>query len=301
VKVRPAPHALSDPDWLAANPGARADDLMWAFQDDEISAIVSTIGGDDSIRVLPMLDLGVIRSNPKIVLGFSDTTTIHMACLQAGLTSFYGPSIMAGFAENGGLHRYLVDGVRRVLFEPEDVLQWPENQDGWTVEFLDWRDSANQPRPRRLRPPGGWRWLGGQAAEGPIVAGCVEVLDWLRGTRWWPDLDGAVLAIETSEEQPSSEYLRRFLRSLAATGQLSGLAALLMGRPGGADLAIEEHHAYDDAVLGVVRSEQGHLGMPIVTGMDFGHTDPMWTIPLGVNVRVDPARASVEFLTPAVV
>jgi muramoyltetrapeptide carboxypeptidase LdcA involved in peptidoglycan recycling len=63
------------------------------------------------------------------------------------------------------------------------------------------------------------------------VAGCLEVLDWLRGTAWWPDLEGVVLAIETSEEAPTPDAVQRFLRSLAAMGDLYRIAALLVGRP----------------------------------------------------------------------
>jgi muramoyltetrapeptide carboxypeptidase LdcA involved in peptidoglycan recycling len=300
VTVRAAPHALSDPAWLARNPRARADDLMWAFEDPDVAAIVSTIGGDDSIRLLPLLEVDLMRSHPKVFLGYSDSPITQMACLRAGLVSFYGPAIMAGFAENGGIHRYTFEGVRRLLFEPEERLRWPDNVDGWTVEFLDWDDAANQDSARSLRPSEGWRWFGDQAAEGPIVAACLEVLDWLRGTPWWPDLDGAVLAIETSEEQPPPAFLSRFMRSLAASGELHRLAAVLVGRPGGADLPVDHHGAYDEAVVSVVRDEEGLVHVPVVTRMDFGHTDPMWTIPIGIPTRIDPGERCVEFMTPGV-
>jgi muramoyltetrapeptide carboxypeptidase LdcA involved in peptidoglycan recycling len=300
VDVVAMPNALRDAAWLSNNPRARAEDLTAAFADPSIAGIVASIGGDDSIRILPFLDLSVIESNPKVLLGFSDTTIAHMACLRAGLVSFYGPSIMAGFAENGGPFPYMIEGVRRALFTPEEPLRWPENTNGWTVERLDWSDPSNQNRPRALLPSTGWRWLGGDAAEGPIVAGCLEVLDWLRGTDWWPDLAGAVLAIETSEEQPPSDAVVRFLRSLTARGDLQQLAALLIGRPGGANLAVEDHVRYDEAVLSVVRAEQGLEHLPIVAGLDFGHTDPAWTIPLGMPVRVDPGRSAVEFLRAGV-
>ena len=64
-----------------------------------IDGIVSTIGGDDSIRLLPYIDPNVIRNNPKVFMGYSDAT-VHGFCRRAGLVSFYGPSIMAGFAES---------------------------------------------------------------------------------------------------------------------------------------------------------------------------------------------------------
>jgi muramoyltetrapeptide carboxypeptidase LdcA involved in peptidoglycan recycling len=295
VEVVAMPNALRDPDWLATNPAARADDLMTAFADPGIAGIVSTIGGEDGIRILRHLDLSVIAANPKVMLGYSDTTTVHMACLRAGVVGFSGPAIMSGFGESGGLHPYLVDGVRRMLFEPAAPIPWPENTDGWTVEHVDWADPSTQERPRRLRPSSGWRWLGGHDAAGPIVPACLEVLDWLRGTPWWPDLDGAFLAVETSEEQPPPEAVARFLRSLAASGELSRLAGILLARPGGSALDPADHGAYDEAVVAVVRGEEGLDEMPIVTGLDFGHTDPMWTLPIGMPVRVEPSTRRITF------
>jgi hypothetical protein len=83
-------HALRDPKWLHRNPRARAEDLMEAFGDPAVSGVVSTIGGDDSIRLLPYLDPDVFRSNPKVFLGYSDTTVTHLALFKADLATFYG-------------------------------------------------------------------------------------------------------------------------------------------------------------------------------------------------------------------
>jgi muramoyltetrapeptide carboxypeptidase LdcA involved in peptidoglycan recycling len=101
-------HAMRDADWIYRNPQARAEDLMSAFSDSNVSAIIATIGGEDSIRLLPYIDYSVLKCNPKIVLGFSDTTVGHFICLKAGLGSFYGPSVMTAFAENIQMHEYFV-------------------------------------------------------------------------------------------------------------------------------------------------------------------------------------------------
>lgn len=301
VSVVEMAHTRGDPGWIASHPEGRAKDLMAAFADPTINGIVTTIGGDDSIRLLPHLDLDLIRSHPKVFVGYSDTTIIHMALLRAGLVSFYGPSIMSGFAENGGMHAYTEEGVRVSLFEPRAWTVWPENDDGWTVEHLDWADSANQDRVRELQPSTGWRWWGKDTVRGPLVAGCLEVLDWLRGTEWWPDLGGAVLALETSEDAPPPPVVAGFLRSLAAMGDLSRVAAVLFGRPGGTSLPVADHKRYDDAITSVIRGEAGLTSMPIVTGMDFGHTDPMWTLAQGMPVEVDVEVRSVRFAEPSVV
>lgn len=299
VEVVAMPHTLADPAAVAADPAARADDLHRALTDPAIAGIVSTIGGDDSIRLLPHLDLELIAAHPKVFLGYSDSTVTHLAWLRAGVHSFYGPSIMAGFGENGGLHDYLAAGVQQMLFSaaPSD---WPENRGGWTVEHLDWADPSAQEQTRALQPSTGWRWHGGETRTGTTVVGCLEVLDMLRGTAVWPAMVDVVLVLETSEEQPPPARLVRFLRSLAAAGQLQQLAGIVLGRPGGPTLAVDDHPAYDDALLQVVRDEAGLADLPVVTGVDVGHTDPMWTVPLGSRVRLDPAARRLTFLESAV-
>jgi muramoyltetrapeptide carboxypeptidase LdcA involved in peptidoglycan recycling len=304
VKVVPTANALRDPAWIARNPRARAEDLMEAFADPGVQGIIATIGGDDSIRTLPFLDLGVIRANPKVFLGFSDTTVTHLACYAAGLGSFYGPSIMAGFGENGGMLPSAEASVRRAIFGAEPLGPLAPAAEGWTVEFLDWADPANQERRRALTPTTGWRWLQGQApVTGRLIGGCIDVLDWLRGTPIWPGREaweGAVLFLETSEEAPSPTAVTRMLRNLAAVGTLERAGALLFGRPGGG-VDPERFAEYDQALLGVVRDELGRDDLPIVTNMDFGHTEPNLVLPYGVATRVDPQERTVTITEAAVV
>jgi len=303
VTVIETPHALRDPDWIAANPQARADDLMEAFADPSIRGIIATIGGDDSIRTLPYLDLEVIRQNPKVFMGFSDTTVTHLACWKAGLSSFYGPSMMAGFGENAGLFPYMVESLRRTVFSADPIGQIQPNTDGWTVERLEWADPANQSIKRKLTPSDDWRWLGGSAPRrGRLLGGCLEVLDWLRGTDYWPplsDWQDAILFIETSEEAPPPLYVERTLRVLGAMGILQRLAGMLVGRPGG-EVPPTQFAEYDAAVERVVRGELGLHDLPIITRMDFGHTDPIMVLPYGARAEIDPLNQRLSILESAV-
>ncbi|MCG9131151.1 LD-carboxypeptidase [Candidatus Poribacteria bacterium] len=297
-------HALRDADWLARNPKARADDLMAAFADETIDGIISTIGGEDSIRTLPYLDLDLIRNNPKVFMGYSDTTISHATCFKAGIVSFYGPSFMAGFAENGGMFPYMVDSVRRTLFSSEPIDMIVPNQARWTVEHLPWENPENQSMRRKLNPCTGWRFHQYEGVvEGQLFGGCVEVLDWLRGTDYFPsaaDLQGAVLFLETSEEAPPPSFLTRFVRCLAALGILEGLGGILLGRPGGG-VDPDTFPAYDDALCKTVREEYGLNDMSIVTNMDFGHTDPMFVIPIGIKVRIDSTKQEIAIDEAAVI
>ena len=303
VTVIETAHALRDAAWLAKNPKARADDLMTAFADETIDGIISTIGGEDSIRTLRYLDLELIQNNPKVFMGYSDTTISHAACFKAGIVSFYGPSFMAGFGENGGMFPYMVDAVRRTLFSPEPIGVIEPNQTGWTVEHLPWENPENQSIRRKLNPCTGWRFHQDRGVvEGQLFGGCVEVLDWLRGTDYFPaadDLQGAVLFLETSEEAPPPAFLARFVRCLAAMGVLEGLNGILLGRPGGG-VDPQTFSEYDDALCKAVREEHGLKDLPIVTNMDFGHTDPMFVIPMGMQVRIDSAKQEIAIDEAAV-
>lgn len=304
VTVLETEYALRDAVWLSKNPEARANDLMVAFADETIDGIISTIGGEDSIRTLPYLDLDVIRNNPKVFMGFSDTTISHAVCFKVGMVSFYGPSFMAGFAENGGMFPYMVDSVRRTLFSTGPIGIIEPNHAGWTDEYLPWENPENQSIRRKLNPCTGWKFHQDEGVvEGQLFGGCVEVLDWLRGTDYFPpasDLQSAILFLETSEDAPPPSFLTEFVRCLAAMDILEGLGGILLGRPGGG-VDPNTFHEYDTALCKAVREEHGLNEMPIVTNMDFGHTDPMFVIPIGMKVRIDSTKQKIAIDEAAVI
>lgn len=304
VEVTPTRHALKEAQWLHDNPKARADDLVEAFLDPNIKAIISTIGGNDSIRLLPYIDLDIIAQNPKIFMGYSDTTISHFACFKAGLSSFYGPAIMAGFGENGGIHPYMAQAVRTMLCDTAAPGIWEPDTSGWVSEQHSWDDDTYLDIPRSLNHPVRPLYLQGNAkTKGRLIGGCLEVLEFLKGTDYWPNLeewDGSILFIETSEEAPSPEFLIRTLRNYAAQGILQRLSAVLFGRPGGLQTD-EKFKSYDDALLQVITKEYGLTNLPIVTHLAFGHTDPMHVLPYGATVEIDPLSETITFTEGAVI
>jgi muramoyltetrapeptide carboxypeptidase LdcA involved in peptidoglycan recycling len=304
VLVVDSRHARADRPWLNTHPEARAADLMEVLSDPSIQGIVSTIGGDDSIRMLPFLDLSVIRQHPKIFLGYSDSTITHFAFLKAGVTSFYGPSVMGGFDENGGLLDYMLESVRKTLFEPVTPTSIAPNVDGWTCASFEWDDPARNEKKRRLQPCTGWKWLQGSGqSRGHLIGGCLEAVDWLRGTSVWPDLSvwrNSIVFLETSEDQPSPAAVTYMLRALGATGALTDARGILLGRPYG-DGVEDQLDAYDPALLGVL-GELDLTSLPVVTRMDFGHTDPSFIVPYGIEAEIDCDRQLFRLLeSPALV
>ena len=302
VAVVEMPHALAPADWVASNPAARARDLMDAFADPSIAGIIATIGGSDSIRLIQHLDLDVIRQNPKVFLGYSDTTSLHLACHAAGLTSFYGPSIMSGFAENGGMHRFTIDGVRKALFDVEPIGLIAPNTEGWTAEQTDWGDPVQQRKPRTLQPADPPRILQGQGiASGHVLGGCAEVLEMAKATAWWPSLDmwnGAILFYETSEEAPPPKLIEYWLRNFAAQGVLQRLSGILIARPDPA--GSETYRAELETTVVKALAEAGLPDLPVLSGLDFGHTQPMLTLPYGVKASIDCATATLTLLESGV-
>jgi muramoyltetrapeptide carboxypeptidase LdcA involved in peptidoglycan recycling len=296
------PHTLRAADWLDRNPQARAEDIHAAFADPSIRGVIASIGGDDAIRLIPHVDLGVIARNPKVFLGYSDPTVLHFGCLKAGLCSFYGPTVMSGFAENGGMHAYAEAFLRKALFESGPVGEIEPNREGWTVEHLPWKDPENQSRRRRLTPTTGPRTLQGAGTVlGHLIGGCAEVLEMLKGSAWWPPLDywdGAILFYETSEEAPAAGQVLRWLRNFGAQGILSRLSGIVLGRPGGqTDEAYRQEQ--ERAVLRAL-DEAGLPDLPVLAELDFGHTDPIATLPYGVVAEIDCARSRLSILEAGV-
>jgi len=304
VQIVESAHALRDPAWLSANPEARAADLMQSFADRSIKAIFSIIGGEDSIRILPFIDFDVIRANPKIFMGFSDTTISHFICHNAGLSSFYGPSIMGSFDENVELFPYTLESVRRMLFFSEPLGLVEPNHDAWTGQMLPWNVPENAKIKRMRSKPSGPRLLQGKGkGRGRLIGGCIDVLDWLRGTQVWPSAeiwDGALLFLETSEERPLPREFARWLRCLAALGVLQRLNGILVGRPM-CDPDPAQLTQYDTPLIKILAEECGRPDLPILSQMDFGHSDPKMVLPMGALAEIDCERATFSLLEGGVV
>lgn len=303
LHVIPTKHAIKSADWIYRNPKARADDLMEAFLDPNIKGIISTIGGDDSIRLIPFVDVNVLRQNPKIFLGYSDTTITHFMCLKAGLRSFYGPSVMTAFAENVEMHGYTVEGIRANLFSDKAVGSIPQNTEGWTTELLDWSDQSNQNIKRILNSPTSWNFIGDtqKTVQGRMIGGCLESLEFINGTELWPDVsiwDEAILFLETSEEGAAPSVVTRFMRNLAAQNILKRLNGILFSKPGGKHMTADQFPQYDQALLNIF-DEYTLPHIPIVTGMDFGHSDPMWTLPYGALTEINSKKKTITILENA--
>lgn len=298
LRVREMPNALRGSEFLYAHPEKRAEDLMAAFADKDIRGIFTMIGGDDSLRLLPYIDFSVIRDNPKVFIGYSDTTVAHFMCLKAGLSSFYGVSVLAELAENVSMFDYTKEQVFKTLFASAPAGPIPPSP-GWTSEYLPWEEKNKDIR-RKLAPNSGYEVLQGKVrVQGRLIGGCIDVLDMLNGTALWPGpeaFDDAVLFLETSEDMPEPKYIEGWLRNYAAQGILSRLRGIVWGKP--------YHHRYYEAYRQTIRKvlclEQGLNELPVLYNLNFGHTEPMMCLPYGALTEIDCENAAFSILEPGV-
>ncbi len=312
VNIIEMPNSLRTPSELYEHPELRLNDLMDAFQNSEIKAILCNIGGDDTIRLLRLMNdkhFEIMRNNPKIFMGMSDTTVNHFMCLKAGISSFYSPATMFGYAENCGIPELIVENTKKTLFSTEPIGELPHASE-FMVDRIDWESGNDICRPRIPTTP--WRFIqGDKPATGRLLGGCTDVLNMLNGTPLWPEIDewnNTILFLENSEERPSPDYMLYTLRCFGAQGILDRIKGIMFARPGGEFKPGEKsekeewlklYPKFDDKILKACR-EYGRTDIPIVTNMDFGHTVPQFILPYGAMTEIDPTKKTISILESAV-
>lgn len=280
---------------LNARTEDRARDIIAAFSDQEIKAVIASIGGDDQVTYIHKMSPEVFIKNPKLFLGYSDNTHLCNFLFQHGVPSYYGACVMTQFAMHGEMDSYTVKNIRHALFdsgEYEITSSEEYNEIG-----LNWQDEALLTERRTYEKNTGWTWDAPMSSEGVLWGGCLESIDdMLRNNTPIPDLKkfgNIILMLETSEEIPSCAYVQRVLRALGERGIVKAVQGIFVGRPKAWEFdkqfTKEERTAYVDAqqktILETVRTYNKNI--PVVQNMNFGHTDPQIPMPYGGRARVD--------------
>lgn len=287
-------HALEQHGFVSDTPENRAADIHDMFRAPHVRAIIAAVGGDHSCHLLPHLDFDLIADNPTIFMGYSDITVLNVAIWRrTGLVTFNGPALLTDFAEHPAPLEYTVRSFTDTVCTGEPAGRVAPSE-WWTEEFLDWSTRADLERARHLERSDGWTWLRPGVAEGMLIGGCIESLQHLRGTDYWPDLSGAILFLETSEEHPSPARVDGILMDYENMGVLSELGGLLFGRP------MKYSDAEKNELREVVLDRTRGCSYPVVTDMDFGHTAPQFVLPIGCRARIDSTTQRFEILDPAV-
>jgi muramoyltetrapeptide carboxypeptidase len=265
-------HVLDRHGHHAGDPAARAADLHALLLDARVDAIFCARGGSSAIRTVEHLDFELIRAHPKIVVGYSDVTSVLLALLaRSGLRSFFGPMVTPDWAADLAPHAR--DALWRLICRPEPA--------GLLVD------------PRQI--PEAWPLVGGRA-EGVLVGGTLALVVATLGTPEQIDLTDRIFCFEDIHESPAR--IERYLTHLARAGLLQRAAGFIVG-PLRWEVPEEERGAYlpFEAVL---RHCLAPLGRPTLVAYPFGHVPHPATMPLGSRVALDADERSVVVLEPAV-
>lgn len=293
LEVVTMPHALAGSEFVYEHPELRAKDFMDAFLDPSVKGIFSAIGGDDSVRILPYIDCEIIKTHPKIFMGYSDTTVSHFIMNKAGVVSYYGPSIMAEFGEYGKMFDYTADAVRNILFG--DSRGYPvSSSDIWSNDFLAWKEE-NMHKRRKIQPETHHYEVlsGGGTIRGQLLGGCIDVFPMIVGTSIWPSAEewkGKILLLETSEDKPTPDYVKYYLRNLGAQGILQKINGIVVGKP-----KDEEFYEEYKEVYRKVLHEFHREALPILYNVNVGHASPIGILPLGIEYEIDLDQKTIRF------
>lgn len=254
--------------YFSATAEQRLADLHAAFADSEIDAILCTRGGYGGNYLLPGIDLDLVRTNPKPLLGYSDLTALQTWLLdQTGLVSFHAPMLAADFYLSDGVDERSLRGVlggELCTFGPADGL-------------------------RVLRPG---------IAQGTLYGGCLTLLTASLGTLYAPAAEGKLLFIEDVDTKPYQ--VDRMLRQMKLAGKFEDVSGIVFGEMLGCQSPGARPELLEEAIVQAL----GDFAGPVGIGLRSGHVSRAnVTLPFGVNARLELGEntASLAMLEPAVI
>lgn len=287
-------------NWSSGTPEERAKDIMNAFLNPDVKAIIATIGGVTASQTLKHLNFEKIKNNPKIFCGYSDNSVLHYAFLtQADLVTFYGPCAMTQFGEFPEPFDYTMKYFYKAITSNKPIGEIEPSKE-WTDETLDWNKKLDLTGKRKMILNKGFEWLKEGEAKGKIIGGCISSIVRLAGTKYWPEYNNRILFLEIPEGQNFDKgeplsYIDSYLTQLEILGVFDQINGLIFGRP-------FKYSNEDKGKLKEILLERTKdYNFPILFGADIGHTDPMVTIPLNTEVMINSEKNKFEFLEAGVI
>ena len=270
-------HAEETDEFCSSSAAARLEDLHEAFADRTVDGILTVIGGFNSVEILAGIDYRLIAENPKILCGFSDITALLNAVYaKTGLVTFSGPH----FSSLGMLKGidYTLQNMKKMLFEDgageiRPSAEWSD--DLWFIDQENRQFIANE----------GWWQLQPGKAEGTLVGGNLGTFILLNGTSYRPAFAAdTVLFIEDTGNADIADFTRNF-QSLLQQPDFKNVKAVLIGRFQKKSAVTREQLAF------MIERFRPYLeGKPVIANMDFGHSTPLLTIPVGGTAVIDEGK-----------
>lgn len=248
-----------------------------------MKAIIANIGGNDSVKLLPLLSPDTIIENPKILCGYSDVMTLHLYCYQLGLSTFYGDNLLTTIAEAQMWHPYSKYWFQKVLFDNSIIGNIPPSQ--------DWSFSPNNHTNRNykktyIKNEGYVRLQGSGAVRGRLFGGHGGLAEYDEhcGIKLQKSyFENKIFFFEDIPEVCNIAYMSNFFDWLGKKGYLQVLKGVIIGKMR-SDISFEP---YAEAICNIVSDKYGLTELPIMYGLNFGHTSPICILPYDAEAELD--------------
>ena len=263
---------------FASSVNERLDDLHAMFRDKEVNAVFALRGGYGAGHLLDRIDYDLIRRNPKIFLGFSDITALHLAIHKhARLVTFHGPVITSSFTD------YTQQHFRKALFETQPVGK-----------------VTNPHESNELRPRHTLRTIRPGKADGPLIGGNLSLITATMGTPYEIETRGRILFVEDVGEEPYR--VDRMLTHMHLAGKLDNAAGVIFGEcdgcaPNDYKPSFASPYSFGESLDNIL----GKLKVPVLSGLTIGHTADQLTLPLGVMATLDADAGTLDIKEAGVV
>lgn len=282
LKLSFGKHVEEIDDFTSSAIQSRVEDIHEAFSDKEVKGIITVIGGFNSNQLLRYIDWNLIKDNPKVFCGFSDITVLNNSLLaKTGLVTYSGPHYST-FGQKLYLD-YTIEYFKKCLMseEPLEIIASKEwSDDEWYKNQED----------RHLINNSGFLPVNEGDAEGTILGANLCTFNLLQGTEYMPNLKDSILFIEDdSESQPY--HFDRDLQSLIHLPDFNGVKGIVIGR------FQNESNMNFNLLKSLIKTKKELKGLPVVANVDFGHTDPKITYPIGGYCKISVSNNSKVVIT----
>lgn len=266
----------------------RAEEFMELINNPEVSCLMATIGGANSSSLIPYLDFDKIRKSQKIICGYSDVTSLHLAILKySRLSTFYGPALVPSFGEYPNIQEDSLKSFLNLSMNKTNDKREIAPPARWSNQFIDASLPGWQNTPREYMENTGWKALSNGYASGPLVIANLETLMTASGTPYFPDLEGKILIIE--ETQGIYSKVECNYTHLLLMGVFDQIKGLIISKPGMLDAeGCTLSHA---ELIQEIIQERNY---PIIYNFDCGHTFPMLTFAQGMDISIEAKNELVK-------
>jgi muramoyltetrapeptide carboxypeptidase len=260
--------------FISSSIKSRVDDLHEAFKDKNVKAIFTVIGGFNSNQILRYLDYKLIKNNPKILCGYSDITALTNAITKkTGLVTYSGPHFSTWAMKKE--FEYNLEYFKKCLMDDKEFIIAPSNT--WSND--EWYKDQKNRNPIKNK---GYLVINKGIAQGKLIGGNLCTFNLLQGTEYMPDLNDSILFIEDCVES-EDEFIMNFdrdLQSIIHQPNFNKVKGIVIGR-------FETNSKMTKKIIiKIIKSKKELENIPVIANVDFGHTNPLITFPIGGTIKL---------------